>query len=78
MKGEQGMDNKNVFPDYDQGYELLSPKELASYLHVGRDKAYSLMKNPSFPSIKIGGRYMVTLKELYKWLDNSKHKTVVL
>lgn len=39
--------------------ELMTIKELQSYLGVGKDKAYALVKSKSFPALKIGGKYYV-------------------
>ena len=39
--------------------ELMTIKELQSYLGIGKDKAYKLAKSKSFPAVKIGGRYYV-------------------
>ncbi len=58
-----------------EDYSVLSAKELAERLHIGRDKAYALIKSKSFPSIKLGGRYIVTLKALNEWLDQYEYKT---
>lgn len=44
----------------------------------GRDKAYQLMHNHAFPSMKLGGRYYVTPEAFEKWLHRQEHKEVVL
>ena len=59
-------------------YSIMSVKELSERLHIGRDKAYSLMKSKSFPSIKLGGRYIVTAKALNEWLDLYEYKTFIV
>ena len=43
-------------------------QDLQEILHIGRDKAYSLMKNRSFPAMRLGGRYMVTQEAFFRWL----------
>ena len=48
--------------------ELMTVKELREYLHIGKDKAYELVKGKSFPSIRIGGRYYVLKPEFIEWL----------
>lgn len=45
-------------------FMMLSTKELQTELRIGRDKAYALMHNSAFPSLKIGGRYYVPEAEL--------------
>lgn len=57
-------------------YSILSARELAARLHIGRDKAYALIKSKSFPSIKLGGRYIVTSKALNEWLDQYEYKSI--
>ena len=53
---------------------LLTVKDLVQLLKIGRDTAYALMHSSAFPSMKIGGRYYVTQKELQKWLDKQAYK----
>ena len=68
------MNNSSLMTAQDD-YAVLSAKELAERLHIGRDKAYALIKSKSFPSIKLGGRYIVTSKALNEWLDQYQYKT---
>ena len=49
--------------------EILNVRDLQKYLKIGRDKAYSLMKTKGFPSIKIGGQYIVREKDLDEYLN---------
>lgn len=53
---------------------LLSTKELQTELRIGRDKAYALMHNSAFPSLKIGGRYYVPEDELQQWIRKYTYK----
>ena len=48
--------------------ELMTIKELQSYLGVGKDKAYALVKSKSFPALKVGGRYYVIKPDFIVWL----------
>ncbi len=57
---------------------VLTTKDLAVKLRIGRDKAYSLIKSPSFPSIKIGNRYIVTEQALADWLTKNQYKQVMV
>lgn len=57
---------------------VLSAKELAQVLHLGRDKAYALIKSKGFPSIKLGGRYLVTRKALDEWLRKYEYKSFAI
>lgn len=56
---------------------LYTVKDLCE-MGIGRDKAYSLMHNTSFPAIKIGGRYYVTEDALTEWLKRYQYKSVKL
>ena len=56
---------------------LYTVKDLRD-IGIGRDKAYQLMHNSSFPAIKIGGRYYVTQEALNEWLRKQQYKTVLL
>lgn len=57
---------------------LLTVSDLRQVLHLGRDRCYDLMHNPSFPSIRIGNRYFVQSKALIKWLDSYQGKKFLL
>lgn len=57
---------------------LFTAKELASYLKIGRDKSYALMKNSAFPSFTIGKRKYVTKEAVNDWLEQNKYKTFVV
>ena len=57
--------------------KLYTVKDLCK-LGFGRDTAYALMHNSSFPAIKIGGRYYVTETELEAWLKRYRYKTVTI
>ena len=48
--------------------ELMTIKELQSYLGIGKDKAYALVKSKSFPALKVGGRYYVIKPGFIAWL----------
>ena len=49
-------------------------QDLQEILNIGRDKAYSLMKNRSFPAMRLGGRYMVTQEAFFRWLKSYEGK----
>ena len=47
---------------------VLTTRQLMAKLHIGKDKAYALMRNKSFPSIKLGKTYIITQESLDSWL----------
>ena len=57
--------------------KLFTVKDLMQ-IGFGRDVAYQLMHNKSFPSIKVGGRYYIEPQELQKWLQQNRYKNVIL
>lgn len=57
---------------------MLNVKELQEALGVGRETAYSLMRSSAFPSIRIGGRYMVEKDALMRWLKRYEGREFVL
>lgn len=46
---------------------MITVKELEKRYHISHDKAYSLIHNKDFPSLKINGRYYVRVDLLIKW-----------
>ena len=58
--------------------KVLTAKDLAEKLRIGRDKAYLLIKSPSFPAIRIGSRYIVTEQALGEWLASNQYKQVLV
>ena len=60
------------------GIEILGIKDLMDCMKIGRDKAYSLMKSKSFPSMKIGKTYIVTSANLNRWLDENAGRNIII
>jgi hypothetical protein len=57
---------------------LLTYKDLQTILHVGKSRAYELLKSDCFPTIKINNRYYVSQKHLEKWIDTYSGKTFLV
>lgn len=53
-------------------------KDLQKALSIGRETAYSLMRNKAFPSIRIGNRYLVEKEALRAWLKRYEGKTFLI
>ena len=49
-------------------------KDLCSILRIGKSRANSLMKQKDFPSIKLGGKYIVAKSDLDKFIERWKYK----
>ena len=58
--------------------KMLYVKDIQVYFGIGRDKAYSLMRNKAFSSIRIGKRYAVSSDAIERWLRNYEGKTFYL
>ncbi|MDY5665604.1 MAG: helix-turn-helix domain-containing protein [Blautia sp.] len=56
----------------------LDVKDLQRCLGIGRDTAYSLMRNRAFPSVRIGNRYLVEKTALTRWLKCYEGKEFML
>lgn len=46
----------------------MSVKELAGQLGISMPKAYELVKQPGFPSIRVGGRILIPVDAFKEWL----------
>lgn len=54
----------------------LSVQELARELGISLPKAYELVKQPNFPTIKVGARILIPVDAFNRWLEEqSKKKT---
>ena len=53
--------------------QLLTVLEMANLLRISRSKAYDLIKEANFPTIKIGKSIRINKKELVSWLHNAKN-----
>ena len=56
------------------GINILTVKDLARILKIGKNKAYALMHSNSFPSMRLGRTYVVTEANLAKWLTDNAGK----
>ena len=57
---------------------IYDTKMLQEILGCGRRQAYDLMKSPTFPSIRIGSKYIVEKNAFLQWLKANETKTVLL
>lgn len=47
---------------------VMSVADVQKALHIGKDKAYRLFKQKSFPSFRFDGKYMVRTSDFEAWL----------
>lgn len=56
----------------------LSPLEAAQAIGISRNKMYDLLKTDSFPCKRIGGRIVIPVDALKKWLENGDSHEALL
>ena len=48
---------------------VLTPKEVATFLGLGRDKTYRMLAAGEIPSVRLGRTYRTPRRALEEWLD---------
>lgn len=56
----------------------LTVKDLQSILHFSKTKVYELIKQDDFPSIKIGGSYLIPQEEFNTFMGRLLYKEYTL
>ena len=51
---------------------ILDVNDIQKILKIGKEAAYSLMRNHAFPSVKIGKRYVVEKEAFKQWLKRQE------
>ena len=49
---------------------LMTAKELQEYLHIGKNKAYDLIKHNEVPTVMIGGKTYVVVDKLQRYIES--------
>jgi hypothetical protein len=57
---------------------LWTIENVQKYFRCGRNKALVLMRSKTFPSFKIGRKYYVAEKDVYRWVEKIKNHNVLL
>ncbi len=52
----------------------LDVKDVANALKIGTNAAYALMHDPTFPSFRVGRRWLVSVQALETWLQEQGQK----
>lgn len=52
-----------------------SVSELRKVLGFSKNKMYSLISEPSFPSIKLGGVYRIPVDGFFEWIEKQADKS---
>lgn len=50
--------------------DLLTVKEIGTYLRIGTNSAYNLIHSKSFPVIKIGQSYRIPKETFLAWVES--------
>ena len=58
-----------AFADWAQMPVVLTVKEMARILGIGRRKAYELINEPGFPRVKLGSSYKVYREGLRSYIE---------
>ena len=48
--------------------DVLTPKQVADYLQLGRDKTYQMLRSGELPSVRLGRTYRIQRLALDDWL----------
>ena len=49
-------------------------EQMTKNVAIGQNKIYEMVKQPGFPSVKIGGRYYVLIDRVNDWLEAQSQK----
>ena len=52
--------------------DLIKLPEFMKLWNIKKDVAYQLVRDKSFPSIKLGGEYRIRKSKLNSWLDKQE------
>lgn len=53
---------------------LMTPRELMSYLKCSKTTAYALCRRKDFPSFRVGKTFYIQQDKIYQWIENESHK----
>ena len=75
------METSTIIPTpVNQDYSLISPRQFYQRINqkldepIGLGNVYKLVKQPGFPSVKVGGRYFVIENQVSDWLLKTSGK----
>lgn len=61
--------NMNRFQTYEEIPLFLDAKGIVRILGVSTTTAYTMLKDPAFPAVKIGRKRLVRKEKLFEWLQ---------
>ena len=51
--------------------EMMTPKEMRTYLKIGRDKAYERLASQQVKAVKLGRRYLIPRRSLMEFIERN-------
>ena len=54
--------------------DVMDANQLAKALQISKAGAYNLLNDPTFPTLRIGGRKLVMKNELVEWLKSRTNR----
>lgn len=58
--------------------ETYTVQDIQKIFKCGKRQAYELMRAPAFPSIKLGGKYIVEKRALERWFSDYEGKNFMI
>lgn len=65
---------KSIYKSYDELPLFLNAEAVANVLGISLSSAYELMHEKDFPSMKIGGRIVVSKDKFREWVEKRSIK----
>ncbi len=59
-------------------HKVLTVKEVAEILRLGKNQAYALMNSKVFPSFRIGNKLLIAEDALNNWIAKAQGKNISL
>ena len=58
--------------EWEKEEEVMTMKDVESFLQISRSKAYEVVKSDNFPSYKVGSEFRILKSELIEWIKKQK------
>ncbi len=50
-------------------------EQMTKHVNIGANKIYGMVREPGFPSVRIGGRYYVLIDKVNDWLEKKAYES---
>lgn len=57
---------------------FINVEEASEIMHICKDNVRKLARQPGFPAIKIGKRYIIDKNKLYQWMEEHLGREVII